>query len=935
MEQDQFQTYGGGVDYQPVRQPDIIPALDREQGRQRTADADYLEQIRRNNQTRVENSKRAGEDLKTLAKFSETLVNQLVEQQKERNEDELAAGLEEGYRQYLEGGLDTSGYQQGLAVAKEQDAVASEVESDVQRNNPDNYEASANIGKATTWKEVGRRRGFAQAAAGGYSTFIDEQLSGQTFNSSSEYAAALSQARQTFFQQAGLTGLNAQFLAETIYPTLQKADAALMRKWNKAFAIDDSFARQSDASSTLVATKDITSYLDAVRSTVGTDGNPLGYAGAWNLFEKEITRAREAGMLSESELTAMESQVIPGDPKGRTYGELYASRFGKIRRQVQAQARQDWSDQEADRKMAFEKAEQEFVDSFIDASDTDGFTDEQIDEAIDTLRDTFGFESSELSALKNSTVDAKQRKDQEEQIENLVANNLLTTDRLKRFDPKLQKKYLSVAQSTDKLLKENGGMQVELDAIKDMVEFKAGVTRDSKRHHTVGLMIAQQQQKFNRLVTEYAQSGSTNPVGDAFKQVEAEFANVLATNNGYAHIFRTNRDDVVASQEDMDYRIRFIDSHLKSYGNNILDMPDVLFNQQTLEPMIKGYGSEGWTVSPQIEYIASKLGVDPLTVLNRQLKANGMNELPPSPAIEVVNQLTPTQQNLLYKYKTESRTERGLSGLVSYTPELVPGGHGQTIANAAKTYDIPPAVLAGLIETESSWIPGQVSSSGARGLAQFKPDTAAEMGVDVNDPVSSINGAAAYLRKIMDGYNVTGGPVDLNTALYMYNAGPFVQSGYPNGEENREYLKKVLRFSAKYGNGKQVLRDPAVLRPSLAYISGNIGPTSTGPHLDVKEVGGGRFEEDALDDYVEVDDPEFGRTSLGDIRKRTGGVGDSFDEHVARGSHGIDYGLHAGTKVYVKNGAKVIGSSPSAHGDVVTIQLPNGKQYTFLHGNKA
>ena len=51
-------------------------------------------------------------------------------------------------------------------------------------------------------------------------------------------------------------------------------------------------------------------------------------------------------------------------------------------------------------------------------------------------------------------------------------------------------------------------MKVQLDAIKDMVEYKAGVTRDSKRHPTVGLMVAKQQQKFNRLVTQYAQGGS-------------------------------------------------------------------------------------------------------------------------------------------------------------------------------------------------------------------------------------------------------------------------------------------------------------------------------------------------------------------------------------------------------------------------------------------
>ena len=96
----------------------------------------------------------------------------------------------------------------------------------------------------------------------------------------------------------------------------------------------------------------------------------------------------------------------------------------------------------------------------------------------------------------------------------------------------------------------------------------------------------------------------------------------------------------------------------------------------------------------------------------------------------------------------------------------------------------------------------------------------------------------------------------------------------------------------------------------MQYTSGNIGPTSTGPHLDVKRVDGGRFEDGALDGYVIVDDPEFGEISLGEIRKRTGYVGDSWDQHAARGSHGIDYGLHSGTKVYVTNGARVVSNSP-------------------------
>ena len=74
-----------------------------------------------------------------------------------------------------------------------------------------------------------------------------------------------------------------------------------------------------------------------------------------------------------------------------------------------------------------------------------------------------------------------------------------------------------------------------------------------------------------------------------------------------------------------------------------------------------------------IEYIASKQGVDPMTVLNKLREINGLDALPPSPAIEQVqNELTPKQQQLLYKFKTPERSSRGLSNMSSYAPNLSP-----------------------------------------------------------------------------------------------------------------------------------------------------------------------------------------------------------------------------------------------------------------------
>lgn len=152
-------------------------------------------------------------------------------------------------------------------------------------------------------------------------------------------------------------------------------------------------------------------------------------------------------------------------------------------------------------------------------------------------------------------------------------------------------------------------------------------------------------------------------------------------------------------------------------------------------------------------------------------------------------------------------------------------------------------------------------------------------------------------------------------------------------ETQRLFTDQVTIASVDRGQAEvlqEPLRDPNNMRRSFAYMSGNIGPTSTGPHLDVKKVGGGEFSPNALDEYVEVDDPELGTVPLGQVP-----VTGDFASHTVRGSHGIDYGLYEGTGIYLKNGAKVVGTRPSVHGDVLTIELPTGEQYTFLHGKTA
>ena len=156
--------------------------------------------------------------------------------------------------------------------------------------------------------------------------------------------------------------------------------------------------------------------------------------------------------------------------------------------------------------------------------------------------------------------------------------------------------------------------------------------------------------KFNNLVTQYAGAGEPDPVGKALADVMVDFEKDKAkqgfiTQNGYPSM-RPDRSASDASSANLRRYIEKVDTYIGLYGDKVIDEPNILFSQEQIQSMVKGYGKEGWTVDPQITYIADRLGADPLTVLNAQLKANGMDSLPPSPAIEAINQLTPKQAEL-------------------------------------------------------------------------------------------------------------------------------------------------------------------------------------------------------------------------------------------------------------------------------------------------
>lgn len=103
--------------------------------------------------------------------------------------------------------------------------------------------------------------------------------------------------------------------------------------------------------------------------------------------------------------------------------------------------------------------------------------------------------------------------------------------------------------------------------------------------------------------------------------------------------------------------------------------------------------------------------------------------------------------------------------------------YSSLIQSAAQTYGVPPALLAWQINQESSGNPNAYNpQSGAAGIAQFIPGTAAQFGINPYDPTQAIPAAAQYDAQL---YQQTG---SWQGALTSYgtlaNAPPSVMSSY-------------------------------------------------------------------------------------------------------------------------------------------------------------
>ncbi|MEB6467660.1 lytic transglycosylase domain-containing protein [Klebsiella michiganensis] len=108
-------------------------------------------------------------------------------------------------------------------------------------------------------------------------------------------------------------------------------------------------------------------------------------------------------------------------------------------------------------------------------------------------------------------------------------------------------------------------------------------------------------------------------------------------------------------------------------------------------------------------------------------------------------------------------------------------------------YGLPAGLLSSVAATESGGDQFAESKAGAKGLFQFMPGTAKDMGLkgrDVFDPHKSADAAARYLRYLLE---ATGGDLEKTLASYNWGLGNVQKKGMDNlPSETRNYVPKVM-----------------------------------------------------------------------------------------------------------------------------------------------
>ncbi len=786
-----------------------------------------------------------------------------------------------------------------------------------------------------------------------------------------EHEAARAAIRSEYLKN--FAGINDALLDEYLYPGMREFEANERSQFINQYEKSIQSRIQNERVSSLLAESRANGgagFLNWVNEISGGDRNLIGDVRRQG-FEA-LAKGIETGQVSPEEWQSIKDfEFVPrGQSKPITIGEYYQGEANVVDNAVAARERALYEERRQDQEIANE----EFNDLVRQKLNSEGATEEEVEQIVEQYNKN-GFRVPEFLRSYRTQED-KNKEDQRQQLDYLVAYNLLTTEELLKpgkYSLELIKEYKGQASSGDQLkglssdsvdgslkviearmselLKQNGtdtkassallmGMQKAEDV------FKRKVLSELRAHGNEELAIDKAQ--------EYVMTLLWNGMGA--DQKSGPFTMVrdpIGSLNPFAFMAGTSTS-AAAEVANMN-RIRSNPQILNTQV--ILSQKDL----QDLERFRQGKGN----IPPSISRISQVTGKPAVDIINAQLNLAGKAPLAPVGSETIRTGMSPLQRRILEYRPSLGNTYQSfgmnpgegtqpwkpLLDLIASQESTSYGGYeamnrggrdgGHTAIGSADSRQVFAGGLTRMTVAQVMDLhnKGQLHAAGRyqiiaktmRGLMQGKYGPT---GVDPNDLFNAATQdrlAIALVRGRAGKYFSGTGSLD-NAVVGMGNEWIGLQKVSPTR------IAQALQRTRDTLNSSNPFRQPESMRPNVIYKIDSLGYGSTGPHLDVKPVRPGSTQSDRnlpayqrgqLDRFVEITLPNGKKGALSQLTTTT----DNDQAHRARGSFGHDYAAPKGSILRLKNGARAVGSFKGDQGtDHLIIELPDGRRFQFLHG---
>jgi hypothetical protein len=674
---------------------------------------DLTSQLRQNQQAMLQEQKsQAAANKLDMDRRGQILkANKLVEDMGAAN----LLALTEGGRKFLEGGVEAFGqYQEEEAAsafvrdleaqadAREEyeaeqrqfsalDNEAEKLALEAQRNNAP-QEVVSSYGQL--W---GRgRRQYEQLATEHFgnpemfSQFVQDKLQSEDTiklpdgneialnkpnKTNTEFAAVRSAIKDMYMEENGLNAIinrRPGLAASKLMPGILQAERKISAEYEKQRADDESFATRSNELNTLVSNHSsdplaLSHYLNIV-STTTRGGKNLGMRGAWNQLETDLLEVAASGKDITGIVNTLRTQVLPNDPKGRTYDELHGTKLNVIVAKALDEERKIF-------RRDSELQQREFQNdlSVIAGALGEGSTKEEILEAkaaatkAALMRSIYNPNLQLFDRMLNNPVingDLERENIIAASHDRLAEQGLLTVEEVQKFPGiKGYTNYLNTAINQEKAYNAPGGLKETLDAVSNQIKQdpRIKLLPNGDVGGTATMMIGHYKRMVQARVTELMLSRDMNIVEAndlAFQHFQKKLE--LDMNNTehqfYYNTKRGSKPGFINYGKNLTTRARMYDSRIKSIISEAKEDPDGYLSKKGLfgdekfwAKATRGMGEPGWRPDENLVRMARQLGVPVLDIYKRQVE-NYPNLPQPTELLQQVDEVRPELKKFFNNY---------------------------------------------------------------------------------------------------------------------------------------------------------------------------------------------------------------------------------------------------------------------------------------------